>query len=66
MLAVWGLRREEMGNLEAARLLDGYVRRKRWEFEEQAAAMWGMLSRAMGKTKEVPGYEMMKRFGVKL
>ena len=43
MLAVYGLRREEFSTLEAARLMDGYARRMRWEAQVLAAAVWGAL-----------------------
>lgn len=58
MLAVYGLRREELGSLEASRLTDAYVRRVRFEAQATAQAVWGLFGQAMGggdKTAVKPG-----------
>jgi hypothetical protein len=42
-------------DLDAARLLDAYVRRKQWEAKLLALEVWDLLGKAMNKSKDGKG-----------
>lgn len=68
-----------MNPLENAMFMASYVRRKRWEAEQQAAAIWKLLGDAMsnkggtagrsavpvqGKPKQMSGMKLLHAIGV--
>lgn len=66
-MAEWGISREDLGELDATRLIGAYIRRKRWEAKIQAFEIWKLLGEAMadGKTGESGKSEGRRRVGPK-